>query len=107
MWCPPRCRFRTSACNSSRLYHFFISVRVRPPTDNEIAERWPDRSCAGLGIVDQRLADAAAVIAIASGSAHNTIRALNHRISCLLSASAPTSSAMYRMGAVPVSIRRP
>jgi len=57
-------------------------------------------------VVDRR-AEAAAVSAMASGSQHNTMSAISHRIGRSLSVSAPTSSATYRIGAASVSIRRP
>jgi hypothetical protein len=51
----------------------------------------------------QRLAAAAAVRAMASGSLHRTMRAISHRIARSLLASAPSSSATYRIGAASVS----
>jgi hypothetical protein len=46
-----------------------------------------------LSYAAARMADAAAVSAMASGSQHSTIRAISHRIVRSLSVFAPTSSA--------------
>jgi hypothetical protein len=54
-----------------------------------------------------RLADAAAVNAMASGSHVSTISAMSQRIAFSLSVLAPINSATYRIGALSVSILRP
>ena len=46
-----------------------------------------------LSYATTRMAEAAGVSAIASGSQHKTMRSISHRIARSLSASAPTSSA--------------
>jgi hypothetical protein len=55
---------------------------------------------------NDRRAEAAAVNAIASGSQHNTIKAISHRIAFSLSVAAPMSSATYRIGAAAVCFSR-
>jgi hypothetical protein len=50
--------------------------------------------------------DRPAVSAMASGSQHNTMRAMSHRIARSESVSTPSNSATYRMGAVSVPVRR-
>jgi hypothetical protein len=51
--------------------------------------------------------EAAAVSAIASGSQHRTMSAINQRMARSLSVSAPINSATYRIGAGSESICRP
>jgi hypothetical protein len=60
-----------------------------------------------VGACGHRLAEAAAVRAIANGSQHSTMSAISHRIARSLSVSAPMSSATYLIGALSVSICRP
>jgi len=83
-------------------------VQTRPVT---IASLKPGGNYFGSGTEGRpyRRDAAAAVSAIASGSQHNTIKAMSHRIARSLSSSAPTptNSATYFVGAASVSIWRP